>query len=139
MEFPVIVNNNGRLMLYDKSLVDEIGVLRESELEVAVDHEGKCNMRWILDARADFYELTVIGMMPATLMQRIGVKRRRIAFRLSSPRMICASELKERISGLIDPNPDFQNVESMKKSLAEMSPEDLWTAEKMKNYLGGSP
>lgn len=136
MKFPIAANNRNRLMIYDDSLIDEIGALKGEYLEVAVDYEGKCDIRWIIDAGANFYELVAIGMTPATLMQRIGLKRRRMAFRLLPPRMICASELKERISGLKDPNPDFANVQSMEDMLAEMSPDDFWTAKKMQKYLG---
>lgn len=137
MKFPVVVNNRSRLMIYDDGLINEIGELDGELLRVAVDSAGKSDLKWIIDANGFFYQLEALGMLPLNWVQRLGLKRRRMEYRVFPPVTLKVAEVMRKIEGLSNPSADFNNVEDLLARLKILDPGEVWNSKQMHSYLYG--
>ena len=138
MKFPLVVSGNGTLMIAPSDFFTKIGKLdfADSTLEINVTSKGTAGLNWFLDANGDFYDLALLGSVPPSLLQRLGVLRAREKFRIAAARKISVQELTDRISGLTDRFEEAPNVSDLKTLLSSSSPDQLLTPQVMSRYLG---
>lgn len=135
---PLVIRNADTLIIADKAFFNFIGDLNVEEemLEVNVKSNGSAGFEWILDAEGNFFELKSIGLMKLTLLQRVGIKRRRERFKILPYKGITAGELLQRIEPLIDHNMEAPNVLDLKSFLKQLPNDVIMGTEQMKIYLG---
>lgn len=136
MKFPVLVCSGSRVLVFDESLVNDIGSLKGDELHVAVNHEGRCEFRWILDGDGLFYGLSLQGLAKRTFFQYVGLRRRRAVLKVDHPKRMTAGQLVVEINGLKDHDPDCPNVGQLREALQQMDEREIWTGDHMKKYMG---
>lgn len=95
MKFPLVVGTSKTLKIVDSDFFAGIAKVDVAAgiLEMNVTHEGTADLGWLLDLDGIFYELSSLGILPLTLLQRIGIARPREKFRIIPGRSINVHEL----------------------------------------------
>jgi hypothetical protein len=138
MKFPLVIGTSKTLKIADTDFFESIGKLdlEAGTLEMNVTHEGTAGLDWLLDLDGIFYQLSSLGILPLTLMQRIGLSRAREKFRIIPGRRITVSELGDRISGLQNQFEEAPIVSYLKLLLGSLAPDLLVGPEEMLRYQG---
>jgi hypothetical protein len=138
MKFPLVVAGNNTLMIASLDFFKRIGRLdfETDTLEMNVTRDGKANLYWLLDADGLFYDLIFQGSMPLTVLQKVGLRRKREKFQIGVGRRITAKELIGHIVTLRDQFVEAPNVSDFLTLLISLPAEHLITQKEMSAYLG---
>jgi hypothetical protein len=138
IEFPAVVGFERKLAVVKQDFFERVGDLRlaENRLELNVTASGVAGAQWILDGGAQFFELRAVGFAPASLLQRLGLKRRREVFEILPVRSIRAGELSARLGSCVDDNADFSNVAELRNHLSRLAADQVIDKSFMNKYLG---
>jgi len=138
VKFPLVICSNNTLEVVASDFFEGIGELdmENGTLELNVLRSGTTGLNWILDADGIVYDLSLIGMLPRSLFQRIGLSRAREQFRILPGLTMTAQELRSRISGLRNKFEQAPNVTLLRKFLATLAPDHVLGRGEMASYLG---
>jgi hypothetical protein len=89
----------------------------------------------MIDASADFYGFVSRGLLPATILQSLRLKRRRERFDISPPRRATAGELLGPLSDLVDDDVDFPSVRILRNVLSTLEPDTKVGREQMRAFF----
>lgn len=138
MKFPLILCRRRTLVIAGRGFFDRIGKINESErtLDINIAQDGAAWLNWIVDQEGKYYPLTSEGLLPATLLQMLGLWRRVERFHLPPPRDIQAAELGRLIQELVDESEDITNVTDLKALIDAINPITIMSRELLNDYFG---
>ncbi len=85
---------------------------------------GRAGLEWVLDYDGNFFEVTSLGLIPKTLLQKLCLTRQKEEMRIEEPRSITIGEFKSRIAKVKNPYPEAPVTAYIRKLLKKY-PDDL--------------
>jgi len=138
MQLPFVIRRNNTLIIAIKEFFGTVAWLDEKSgmIEANVLHDGQAGLIWIIDAAGVFYELTSSEYVAPTILQFLGIKRRRQKYKIAPGRTISAKELIGFIDELSDQQEEISNVSDLRKQIISLPLEHPINRADMVKYLG---
>jgi len=138
MKFPLLICRRRTLFIGVKKFFERIGNIDDvgGLLDMNVTVEGQAFLRWIIDADGMLYDLTSMGVLPATLAQTLRLQRRRERYRIAPARQVQVGEIAHRIADLEDEFAEAPHVSDLQVQLSRLRPEQIVDRDVMKEFFG---
>lgn len=139
MKFPLIICDGKTLIVAERDFFDRIGILDAAKgvLEINITRDGDCSgFSWILDANGLFYKLSPSVIIKPTLLQKIGLRLKRVRQKIEPGCRISIENLSSLIINLQDFYNEAPLVLELKEFLSIEESSRLFGGGDVARYLG---